>query len=109
MDQRQVSVSIYTHFSDIRIIPLVVRYHPPISDAGVSVGFTGGTFWVHDFRIMRGLSRVPQMVRPPVASGSSHTGEHPYLRRMTFRGGGYAILRALWDAEKSDDYCGDLF
>ena len=69
----------------------------------------GGTFWVHDVRIMRGLNRVPQMVRPPVASVSSHTGEHPYLRRMTYRGGGYAILRALWDAEKSDNYSGDLF
>ncbi len=43
-DQGQVAVSIvsiYTHFSDIRIIPVVVQYHPPISDAGVSVGFTG--------------------------------------------------------------------
>lgn len=58
---------------------------------------------------MRGLNRVPQMVRPPVANSSSHTGEHPYLRRMTYRGGGYAILRALWDAEKSDNYSGDLF
>ena len=41
-DQGQVAVSIvsiYTHFSDIRIIPVVVQYHP-ISD-GVSVGFTG--------------------------------------------------------------------
>ena len=63
---------------------------------------------MNDVRIMRGLIRVPQMV-PPVASVSSHTGEHPYLRRMTYRGGGYAILRALWDAEKSDDYGGDLF
>jgi len=59
-------------------------------------------------QIMRGLNRVPQMVRPPVASVSSHTGEHPYLRRMTYRGGGYAILRALWDAEKSDNYSGYL-
>ena len=27
-------------------------------------------------------------------------GEHPYLRRMEHRGGGYAILRTLFDAEK---------
>ena len=29
---------------------------------------------------------------------------HPYLRNMVFRGGGYAILKALWDAEHSSDY-----
>ena len=32
--------------------------------------------------------------------------EHPYLRNMEFRGGGYAILRALWDAEQSPAYRG---
>lgn len=55
-------------------------------------------------RIMRS-GRVPQVIRPAVPAG---TVEHPYLRTMQHRGGGYAILRALWDAEKSPNYEGDL-
>ena len=32
--------------------------------------------------------------------------EHPYLRNMQYRGGGYALFRALWDAEQTPGYCG---
>eukprot|EP00435_Cladocopium_sp_Y103_P042181 s2868_g11.t1 len=57
-----------------------------------------------DAGIMRS-GRVPQLIRPdPVGPAN---GEHPYLRNMTRRGGGYAILRALWDAEKSERYQGE--
>ena len=34
--------------------------------------------------------------------------EHPYLRTMKYRGGGYDILRTLWDAEKSLNYRGHM-
>ena len=50
---------------------------------------------------------VPQVIRPAQA-GSAGNGEHPYLRSVQHRGGGYAILRALWDAEKSPSYEGHL-
>ena len=55
-------------------------------------------------RIMRS-GVVPQLIRPEPAHNN---GEHPYLRSMQHRGGGYAILRALHDAEKSPNYAGDL-
>ena len=50
---------------------------------------------------------VPQVIRPEQA-GNAGNGEHPYLRSVQHRGGGYAILRALWDAEKSPSYAGHL-
>lgn len=50
---------------------------------------------------------VPQVIRPAQA-GNAGNGEHPYLRSVQHRGGGYAILRALWDAEKSPSYEGFL-
>ena len=56
--------------------------------------------WV---RIMR--SGVMPELRPVPAAGN---GEHPYLRRVEHRRGGYAILRVLWDAEKSSSYAGNL-
>ncbi len=34
--------------------------------------------------------------------------EHPYPRTMKYRGGGYDILRTLWDAEKSLNYRGHM-
>ena len=68
MDQHQVPVSKYKHFSDIRIIPLVVRYHPPISDAGVSVCFTGGNFLGARCKDHAGLE-------PGASNGSAASGQ----------------------------------
>ncbi|CAE7488893.1 unnamed protein product, partial [Symbiodinium pilosum] len=72
--------------------------------------FSGANFGkrARDFceGIMRGTVIAPAQQEPVPALAAP--GGHPYLNKMEHRGGGYAILRALWDAEKSSGYEGFL-
>ncbi|CAE8622295.1 unnamed protein product [Polarella glacialis] len=62
--------------------------------------------------LMQGRVVAAQSSSPSASSNSALTGashvEHPYLKNMQFRGGGYAILCAFWEAEQSPDYPGFL-
>jgi hypothetical protein len=64
--------------------------------------------------IMKGhTSEIPKGYQesaptPSTGSGTLARAEHPYLQKMEFRGGGYAILMACHEAEQDPGYLGSM-
>ena len=57
---------------------------------------------------MRGHAPEVPKGYDPEGVAVAAAAEHPYLRNMQYRGGGYAILRALYEAEQKPRYLGSL-
>ena len=58
--------------------------------------------------IMKGKALEVPRGFDPSAAAIAMQAEHPYLRSMEYRGGGYAILMALYEAEQDPAYLGSL-